>query len=477
MMNVNQLKTKSILVAGDVMLDNYFLGDIKRISPEAPVPVFLKKGERSTLGGAANVAANLIAAGQKVSVLSMVGNDEKGREILDLFNGQSIGTDLIIIEQRCTTVKTRFLAGNNQQVIRLDIEDTYDLSDETCDTLLKKLESSIDQFDLILLSDYMKGLLTPRMSQGIIKMAKAHGIPVIVDVKDPQCSKYNGAFLLKPNRSELRALTGMPVETDQDVINASVQLRERCACSFVLSTLGAKGMALIGNEKPYFVRSVGNDVFDVSGAGDTTIAYVAACLANNWPVKEAVDYANLAAGIQVGKVGTSSVTPQEIRQYLSESSHHTSHKILTKEDVVSFRKNHAGQKIVFTNGCFDILHVGHKRYLQQAADLGDLLVIGVNSDRSVRRLKGDSRPINNEQERSEMLCAFGFVDYVPLFDDDTPLELIATIQPDILVKGGDYTPDQVVGREIVETNGGVVRIIPFVPGKSTTNILNKFNKD
>ncbi len=471
MMNVNQLKTKSILVAGDVMLDNYFLGDIKRISPEAPVPVFLKKGERSTLGGAANVAANLIAAGQKVSVLSMVGNDEKGQELLALFRNKDINTELIFSDNRRTTVKTRFLAGNNQQVLRLDVEETESISDRICDILLDKLETLIDTFDLILLSDYLKGFLTPRMTQGIIRMAQKHSIPVIVDVKDPDFHKYKDALLLKPNRNELHALTGMPVDTDQEVLEASEQLRKHCGCSFVLTTLGAKGMVLVGDGAPYFVRSVGKEVFDVSGAGDTTIAYVAVCMANQWPIKEAVDLSNFAAGIQVGKLGTSSVTLDEILCTLGKDVRVSSEKILSADDIAIFRKTHKDQRIVFTNGCFDILHIGHKRYLQQAAELGDILVIGLNSDNSVHRLKGQNRPINKEQERAELLSAFSFVDHIALFDEDTPYNLIKQIQPDILVKGGDYTPDQVVGKDIVEANGGKVMILPFVEGKSSTNIL------
>ena len=469
------LLPKNILVAGDVMLDNYLLGDIKRISPEAPVPVFNKKNEKSTLGGAANVAANLIAAGQRVSVLSMVGNDEKGQIILALFQAKSINTDLVIVDDRCSTVKTRFLAGNNQQVLRLDIEDTHDLSDEKCLSLLSKLNSVIDQFDLIILSDYLKGFLTPKMSQGIIQLANSHSVPVVVDVKDPQCSKYSGALLLKPNKSELQALTGMSVDTDDAIVAASNALCATCNCKFVLTTLGAKGMVLVGDGEPYFVQSFGKEVFDVSGAGDTTIAYLAACLANSWPIREAVNLANHAAGIQVGKVGTSSVTLDEIQKDSRAIS--STHKIISRQEAASLKQKYPGKRIVFTNGCFDILHIGHKRYLEQAAALGDILIVGLNSDFSVRKLKGPNRPINNELERAEMLCTFDFVNYVTVFEEDTPYELISSIQPDILVKGGDYSPENVVGRDIVESRGGCVKILPFVEGKSTTSILNKLSKE
>ena len=310
----------------------------------------------------------------------------------------------------------------------------------------------------------------------IMQMAKENNIPVVIDVKDPKYGKYYGATLLKPNLNELRTLTGRNVQTDEEIIEAAEDLRSRSNCKYVLATLGAKGMILIGDGKPYFVKSLAREVYDVSGAGDTTIAYLATCIANGMPMRDAVDIANYAAGIQVGKVGTSSVYWQEVRDLISNEDHGISHKILSMEDIAHFRKDNAQKKIVFTNGCFDILHVGHKRYLQQAATLGDILVVGVNSDTSVKRLKGPSRPVNNEQDRAEMLSALGFIDYVVIFDEDTPYELIKKIQPDVLVKGGDYKPEDVIGRDIVEARGGRLELISFVEGKSTTNIINKINQ-
>ena len=241
-------------------------------------------------------------------------------------------------------------------------------------------------------------------------------------------------------------------------------------------TLGARGMVLVGDGEPYFVKSLAREVFDVSGAGDTTISYLAACMVNGMTIRDAVDIANYAAGIQVGKVGTSSVRWQEVRDLMSNEDHGYLHKILTAEDVTRFREDNKDKKIVFTNGCFDILHVGHKRYLQQAATLGDLLIVGVNSDDSVRRLKGPDRPVNTEQDRAEMLSALGFIDYVVIFEEDTPYELIKKIQPDVLVKGGDYKPEEVVGRDIVEARGGRLELIQFVDGKSTTRIIEKIKK-
>lgn len=477
MYHLSKIRNRHILVIGDVMLDNYYVGDVRRISPEAPVPVFRKQSERSVLGGAANVAANLVAANQQVSIMSIVGDDNNGKRLMEQFCEQGVDANLITKLQRRTTVKTRFLADNNQQILRLDVEDTEAITKQECNEMLHQLQSSICQFDLILMSDYMKGLLTHEFCQGIIKMAKAHIIPVVIDVKDPKYGKYYGATLLKPNLHELRSIIGKKAETKEEIVEAAEELRKRSNSQYILATLGAKGMVLIGDGEPYFVKSLAREVYDVSGAGDTTIAYLATCMANSMPIREAVDIANYAAGIQVGKVGTSSVHWQEVRDLISNEDRGISHKILSPEEVFCFRKDNAKKKIVFTNGCFDILHVGHKRYLQQAATLGDILVVGVNSDASVKRLKGPSRPVNNEQDRAEMLSAMGFIDYVVIFDEDTPYELIKKIQPDVLVKGGDYKPEEVVGRDIVMARGGRLELISFVEGKSTTNIINKVNSD
>lgn len=474
--NLNNIESKNILVIGDVMLDTYFTGDVKRISPEAPVPVFRKKKERSVLGGAANVAANLIAAGQNVSMMAMVGNDETGERLKLIFQEQGIDTSLVISLNRCTTEKIRFLASNNQQVLRLDVEDTFPLETDDCEKMLTALDEQIDRFDLILLSDYLKGLLTFDFTQGVLQRAKTKGIPAIIDVKDPKVDKYKDAYLIKPNLKELQDLTGIMVETDEEIIEASQRLRTLCNTQYILTTCGARGMVLVGEGEPYFIESVGKEVFDVTGAGDTTIAYLATCMVNGFEMKDSVDIANYAAGIQVSKVGTSSVYWKEIREHLANEEEAITHKILTGRAVESFRTDNSDKKIVFTNGCFDILHVGHIRYMQEAAKLGDILVVGLNSDVSVKRLKGPERPVNNQDDRAEMLSSLEFVDYVIIFDDDTPYELIKKIQPDVLVKGGDYNFDNVVGKDIVEARGGELRLLNFVEGKSTTNIINKIKQ-
>lgn len=473
---LNTIEQKSILVIGDIMLDTYLNGDINRISPEAPVPVFKKINKYNVLGGAANVAANLVAANQNVSMMAMVGSDANGEELRNKLEEYGINTDLIISVNRDTTVKIRFLASNNQQVLRLDIEDTNELGKDNCEKLLELLEDKIKQFHMILLSDYLKGLLSYGFTQGILQLAKKYHIPAIVDVKDPNVSKYKGAYLLKPNLKEIRELTNMPARTEAEIIEASEHLKELCNCKYVLTTCGAKGMVLVGDGEPYFIAAAGQEVFDVTGAGDTTIAYLATCMVNGFNIRKSVEIANCAAGIQVGKVGTASVCWREIKEYLTAQKCDIVYKILNDNAVKTFRQNHLNQKIVFTNGCFDIIHVGHIRYLQEAAKLGDILVVGLNSDASVKRLKGSKRPINSEYDRAEILCAFNFIDYVILFEEDTPYNLISIIQPDILVKGGDYNSDEIVGKDIVESHGGELVLIPFVEGKSTTNMIQKIKE-
>ncbi len=462
-----------ILVVGDVMLDTYFNGTIKRISPEAPVPVFSKESEYSVLGGAANVAANLVAAGQSVDIATIVGKDEKGRMLRNTFRKQDINVELMISLDRTTTEKIRFLTSNNQQVLRLDVEETSPLPEDTCKVLLKLIEERIDEFDLILLSDYLKGLFTYEFTQGVLQLARKKDIPAIVDVKDSEVRKYKDAYLLKPNLKELHELTGEPVNNDEEIIRAAEQLKILCNCRYILTTCGAGGMVLVGDDEPYFVEAEGQEVYDVTGAGDTAIAYLAACMVNGFCMKDSVDIANVAAGIQVSKVGTSSIYWREVREYLSDNAKGFIHKIISGDAVDNFREEHKREKVVFTNGCFDIMHIGHMRYLYEASKLGDILIVGLNSDMSVKRLKGEDRPINCEFDRAEMMCALEFIDYVAIFEEDTPLELIKKIQPDVLVKGGDYANQYVVGTKEVESSGGKLVLIPFVEGKSTTNIIKK----
>ncbi len=474
---LNLIQKKKILVAGDVMLDTYFSGEVNRISPEAPVPVFHKLGQRCVPGGAANVAVNLAAASQAVSVLSLIADDQAGRELRKLLTSHGIDCGLLVQGIKHTTQKIRFIAENNQQVLRLDEEDRLAIDRELENKLLERIAARIDEFDIIVLSDYNKGLLTESFTQAVIQLAKEHGIYTLVDVKGASGEKYREAYLLKPNLAELRLMTQMPVDTEEEILSASRRLLRLCQCKHVLVTRGAEGMLLVSGDQFYIVEADDHEVFDVTGAGDTAIAYLAASLASGLPLVQAVEIANHAAGLQVTKAGTSAIGLREVSEVISENARGATRKLLDREGASQLRKLWADKQIVFTNGCFDILHVGHIRYLRQAAELGDLLVIGLNSDASVRRLKGEGRPINSEEDRAELLASLEFVDYIVIFDEDTPYTLIQEVQPDVLVKGGDYTLDEVVGRDIVQARGGDVILLNFVEGKSTSGIIQRIRHE
>lgn len=467
------IERKRILVIGDIMLDIYYEGDIERISPEAPVPVFKFKSERYVPGGAANVAANLVAAGQDVSMLSIVGGDSNGSKLVDMLTSIGVNTDMILTTDRSTTSKTRFLANNNQQVMRSDTERAEDISENIETSIIDSLKRGLEDYDIIVISDYKKGLLKKRVTQSAIKLAGDKGIRVIADIKDNKEGKYNGSYLLKPNRKELSELTGEKLNSDEDVEKAAKKLLDETSCEYVLVTLGSKGMMLVGKDETASIPTYSREVFDVTGAGDTAIAYLAASLANGIDIKESMRIANIASGIEVGKVGTSQVSIEEVQAFspYNIASKESTGKIHERNDAKDLRNNLKEKRIVFTNGCFDILHVGHVRYLNEARKLGDVLIVGINSDASVKRLKGATRPINSLNDRMEVLAALSCVDHVIPFEDDTPYELIADIQPDILVKGGDYRQEDVVGKDIVEAKNGRVVIIPLVEGKSTTSMI------
>lgn len=470
---LNRIHKKKILVVGDVMLDTYYNGEVKRISPEAPVPVFRKLSERSVPGGAANVAANLAAANQSVSMLSVIGKDAAGTQLKAHLSHMGIDIEMLLPLKSCTTEKVRFIAENNQQVIRLDNEVVDGIGGMVSTRLLGILEEQIDDFDIVVLSDYGKGLLTETFTQGVIQLAEEHEKRTLVDVKGNAAKKYTGAFLVKPNLSELHDMTGLPVKTGEQIVSASHALRENCGAQYILTTCGGRGMVLVGGKRPVFVAADDHEVFDVTGAGDTALAYLAAALANGFSVQKAVEVSNHAAGLQVTKVGTAAIGLREVSEAMSGTEEDAVNKMLDRRSASKLRDLAPEKKIVFTNGCFDILHVGHIRYLRQAASLGDMLVVGLNSDDSVRRLKGEGRPVNPENDRAELLASLEFVDYVVVFDEDTPYELIKQIQPDVLVKGGDYALEDVVGRDIVEARGGRLVLIDFVEGKSTTGIIRR----
>ncbi|MFD2442771.1 D-glycero-beta-D-manno-heptose-7-phosphate kinase [Bacillus sp. CGMCC 1.16607] len=473
-----KIKDCHVLVIGDVMLDKYCFGDMTRISPEAPVPVVNMKEEMKTLGGAANVANNLAHLGCKVSLAGVVGDDQGKNELFDMLRFGSIDHSGMIIGNRCTTTKTRIISGN-QQVLRMDNEEKMDISD----SILEQFEEwflnkmAHEHFDAIIISDYEKGFCRKELCQKVIHTANQHDIPIIIDPKGNDWSKYTNATMVTPNLKELSGIIGRKLSNTDEVIHQyGPELRKRFAFDYLLVTRSDKGMSLVGEDKIIHIPTLAKEIFDVSGAGDTVVSTIAAFIGIGAQIDDAVKISNLAARIVIGKLGTYAVRDFELLDQLElfiESVENLSNKVASRNElkqlVNKWRAN--GEKIVFTNGCFDLLHIGHATYLKDARRLGNKLIVGLNSDSSIKRLKGPSRPILNENDRAKMLSFFEFVDAVCLFDEDTPLHLLSEVRPDILVKGGDYTPEEVVGREYTDK----VVIISFVEGYSTSNIIEKIS--
>lgn len=462
------------LVVGDLMLDEYVWGRTERISPEAPVQVVDVVRDDLRLGGAGNVINNLVALGCQIQVVSALGNDEDGRTLRRMFKEAGIGTDGIVADpKRTTSRKTRILASN-QQMLRIDRESRNPVDAPVEKELAARIRDAADGCQVILISDYLKGVLTDNLLQEIFAVGRATRIPVVVDPKGNDYAKYRGATLLTPNRKEAQTASGIAIVDEASLNKAGRMLRRTLDLDALVLTRSEEGMSLFLREnREIHLPTEAREVFDVSGAGDTVLALLGIGLGAGLSVEKAAQMANLAAGIVVGKVGTSTVTPEEILDVASRQHSDTDLKIKGR-DILSMlleRERERGRRIVFTNGCFDLLHVGHVKYLQKARSLGDLLVLGLNSDASIRRLKGPKRPLIGEEERAHLMAALKCIDFVVIFDEDTPLELIGVVKPHILVKGGDYTPEGVVGKDLVESYGGRVAIIPFVDGKSTTNVI------
>lgn len=460
-----------ILVVGDLMIDHYLWGGCERISPEAPVQVVDIARETTVLGGAGNVVNNLVSLGAEVNVVGVIGDDENGVELRLML--EKLGVEcggLMVQENRKTSKKSRIIASN-QQILRYDRESKDPIDVLAEDALLSYCAKNINRCDIVILSDYGKGVITGRVAQGVIAAAKAAGKRVLVDPKGKDYSKYRGANLLTPNRKEASEATGIAIGDENTLRKALETLKKQCDLEYSMITLSEEGIAIYDDIMRRF-PTVAREVFDVTGAGDTVIASVAFALGCGSSIDEAVPFANHAAAVVVGKIGSATVTLDEIEAY--ESSLHKSTSdvhIKTHSEIVTMveRFKREGKTVVFTNGCFDILHVGHVKYLQEAKSYGDILIVGLNSDTSVRTLKGPSRPVNPEADRAYLLAALEAVDYVVLFSDETPYELIKSIQPDILVKGGDYEGKTVVGSEFA----GELRLVRFVEGKSTTATIER----
>ena len=464
-----------LLVIGDLILDRYVWGTAARISPEAPIPVVKVDREETRLGGAGNVVNNLISLGCNVQIASMVGTDEAGAELKQLLQEKGVATAGIQSDsKRTTTCKTRIIAGH-QQMVRLDDEDCLLIDSFQEDRLLKFVEQALGDVDVVLVSDYLKGVLGDRTLGEIIRISKEHSCPVVVDPKGRDFSRYRGASLLTPNQREAELATNSEIHNHDSLLETGHSIYRDLDLGALLITRGHRGMSLFTDGQPIHLAADTREVYDVSGAGDTVLSLCAAGLASGFSIATSAELANLVAGIVVGKVGTATVSPAELLTAALAKDQGIGNKVLSQDHLSTVLEGYhqSAKKIVFTNGCFDLLHAGHVQYLQKARKLGDLLVLGLNSDESIRRLKGEKRPLLHQAERAQILAALDCVDYITIFEDDTPLELIKLIKPAVLAKGGDYVAAEVVGREFVEGYGGRLVLLEFEDGKSTTNIIDE----
>ena len=468
-------KKPNILVIGDLMIDHYLWGSCDRISPEAPVQVVNVKKESSVLGGAGNVINNLVTLGSVVDVISVIGNDSVANELKSLLEKIDVPTSNLVVENNRKTSKKSRLIASQQQVLRYDMESIDDINENSHKQIIQTLETNIDKYSSIILSDYGKGVLTTNLTKEIIKIANKNSIKVLVDPKGKDYSKYKGSYTLTPNKKEAMEATNIYIKDESSLIEALKSLKTQCSLEVSLVTLSEQGIAIFDDEltiKP----TVAREVYDVTGAGDTVIASIAFALGNNLDIKDAIYFANLAAGVVVGKIGSATTTLDEIYEYeySLHKSNSTSHiKTFDEIKTLSSKLHSQGKKIVFTNGCFDILHVGHVKYLEVAKSYGDVLILGLNADSSVRKLKGPTRPINTQDDRAYILASLESVDYVVIFEEETPYELIKLIKPHVLVKGGDYEGKDVVGQDIAQE----LRLVQFVDGKSTSKIIQRIQNN
>lgn len=468
-------KSKHILVVGDVMLDRYIWGDVKRISPEAPVAVVSAVHRNDRAGGAGNVAANIAGLGARSTLVGFIGSDEEGHLLRGCLATTGVSDRLLTVSSHPTTSKMRILGGN-QQMLRLDVEQTSPFVEEAYLQLLQAVGEVMSQVDAVILSDYAKGVFTESVCQSIITMANKAGVPVLVDPKQRSFARYRGATTICPNLHEIVLATATAGESIEQSLAAAQGLVEELGLSYLTVTLGEKGIAVLRKESREIYPAVARQVFDVSGAGDTVIATLSMSLASGLGVSTAMQLANIAAGVVVSKVGTVPITSNDLlASLMPEIGLNTDEKVVDLDDLlkrISAWKSRK-ERIVFTNGCFDLLHVGHISLLQQARREGDRLIVAINSDASVSGLKGPTRPIVGEQERAYVLAALGVVDAVIIFGEKTPLELITALHPDVIVKGGDYTEDTVVGAQEVRSWGGRVKIVPTLEGFSTSRLIER----
>ncbi|HSC60129.1 MAG TPA: D-glycero-beta-D-manno-heptose-7-phosphate kinase [Rhizomicrobium sp.] len=465
-----------VLCVGDVMVDHFVHGAIERISPESPVPVLRTGSSQTYPGGAANVARNIAALGGRCTLISVVGDDAAASILrADIGAISGVRAEFVTDRQRCTIEKKRFVA-QSQQVLRVDTEDTAPISDDDAERLLTLVAAAMGQHDVLVLSDYAKGVLTDAVIAKAIALARNKGIKIVVDPKSPTLSRYRGASIITPNAREIAAATGIDPSDDDAAAKAAAQAAAQAGVEAVLLTRAEKGMTLAQGGKPAsHIRSDVREVFDVAGAGDTVVATLALMLGAGADTESAARVSNVAAGIAVGRRGTSTISQSDLLEALTRRAEHSAVNILNlselKRRVEMWKRD--GLAVGFTNGCFDILHVGHIRLMEFARANCDRLIVATNSDASVRRLKGEGRPINGEADRAEVLAALNTVDAVTVFDLDTPKALIDALVPDVLIKGADYEIGEIVGADTVTKNGGKVLRFTLVEGKSSSKVMEK----
>lgn len=475
--HVENLAGARVLCVGDIMLDRFVYGHVERTSPEAPVPVLRIDRDHTMLGGAGNVVRNLVSLGAQAVLLSVVGDDPVGHTLTNMVGDEErVDPCLLVQPGRTSTQKTRFVASS-QQLLRADSETTDDLSAQTIESLLRMADELIGDTDVIVLSDYAKGVLGDSVCRNIIERSRAAGKIVVVDPKGRDFERYRGANVITPNRGELGAAAGQHVETSADITAAARDILVQCGIENALVTRSHEGMSLVGQtDTSVHLPAQAREVFDVSGAGDTVVATLAAALAAGMDLESAAALANTAAGVVVGKAGTAVVHTSDLLHALRASDLSTAEaKVLPLGDALETVKHwrHDNLSIGFTNGCFDLLHPGHISLLRQSRARCDRLVVGLNSDNSIRRLKGEDRPVQGEDARAQVLASLETVDLVVIFDEDTPINLIETLRPDCLIKGADYTVDEVVGGDFVTAYGGQVVLAELEPGFSTTGTIKR----
>lgn len=473
---LDDIRKIKVLVFGDYMVDRYINGNVSRISPEAPVPVVEVTSQAEKLGGAGNVINNIIALGGQVKVLGCIGNDKAGDFIIKQFTNKNIDTSYFKQFSKVDTIVKTRIVSKNQQFLRIDEEKKEPLPNDYFEIVKNNIEQILSDIDVVVISDYAKGSVTKEISQLLISNAKKKSIPVIVDPKGNDYSKYKGATLCTPNVKELSDVVNQKIDTEDKITKYGSQLCQDINLDYLVLTRSEKGISVVlKNREKLDFPAIAKEVIDVSGAGDTVVATISLLLGLNFPIDDICKIANSAASVVVSKFGTSTVSFNELICSLSNTGEF---KLITKEVASYIVKDlkEKNKKVVFTNGCFDLLHSGHLSSFKKAKEFGDVLIVAVNSDSSVKENKGDLRPIINQEDRIEMICELECVDYVILMEDKDPSELIKLIKPDISIKGKDWENKYVPEKEIIESYGGEMKFIELEKGKSTTNIINKILK-